>query len=137
MRVKASGFSLLELLLALGLTALVTVLLGQLMQTYVAQSSGPVDRIMQAQEARKILTMISDDLRGVVRAQAFDQAALQQIISALVGGQRQGQNAQATGGQGYYACLHKQRIDGYWRLPRGEPFRDYPPGIYGTSTNLN
>ncbi len=37
---------------------------------------------MMDQEARKILVMISDDIRGVVRNQAFDAAALQQIIGS-------------------------------------------------------
>ncbi len=76
------GFTLLELLLALGLTVLVVALIGYLMQMYVVQTEGSRERIQQAQVARSILTMIADDVRGVVRYQMFDDSTLKQILSS-------------------------------------------------------
>lgn len=92
------GFTLIELMLALGLTALVASLIGYLLQLYISITDSSDLRIKQAQVARSILTTIADDVRSVVRNQPFDGAALEEILSGSSSGAAGGQGGSAGGG---------------------------------------
>lgn len=96
---KRSGFTLLELLLSLFLTAVVAVLIGGLVQLYLVNESRGRERLRQTQTARAILNMIADDIRTTVRYQPYDTSALQQMLSgaatSMLGGAAGGA---ATGG---------------------------------------
>ena len=88
------GYTLLELLLALALTILVSGLIGMLLQIYYRTSELSQAEVQQAQIARNLLRMIADDIRSVVRYQEFDDSTLSSVLSASAGG---GSGA-ATGG---------------------------------------
>ena len=83
------GFSLLELILAMALTVLITGMIGYLIQLYITLSERSTQRIQQSIAARKILNSIGNDVRGVLRNQPFDTSALSQMLSG-----------EATGGGG-------------------------------------
>lgn len=83
---QRSGYTLLELLLALALTVLVSGLIGMLLQIYYKSSELSQSEVRQAQIARNILRMISDDLRSVVRYQEFDDSTLSSVLSSSAGG---------------------------------------------------
>ncbi len=68
------GITLIEVLLALGLTVLVTGLIGGLIQIYQGHLEIARDNVRQARLARAVLTMIADDVRGVLRQQSNDDA---------------------------------------------------------------
>ena len=109
------GLTLIEVLLALSLTVLVTGLIGGLIQIYQGHLEIAKDNVRQARIARAILTMIADDIRGVLRSQSNDDATTLekfltasaasnatngvagQIASALGGGQSGG--SQTSSGQ--------------------------------------
>lgn len=84
------AYTLLELLLALALTVLVSGLIGMLLQIYYKTSELSQAEVRQTQIARNLLRMIADDLRSVVRYQEFDDSTLSTVLSASAGG--------ATGG---------------------------------------
>lgn len=94
------GFTLLEVLLSLFLTAVVAVLIGGLVQLYLINESRGRERLRQTQTARAILNMIAEDIRTTVRYQPYDTSALQQMLSgatsSMLGGAMGG--AGATGG---------------------------------------
>jgi type II secretory pathway pseudopilin PulG len=80
------GYTLLELLLALALTILVSGLIGMLLQIYYRTSELSQAEVQQAQVARNLLRMIADDIRSVVRYQEFDDSTLSSVLSASAGG---------------------------------------------------
>lgn len=94
------GFTLLEVMLSLFLTAVVAVLIGGLVQLYLINESRGRERLRQTQTARAILNMISEDIRTTVRYQPYDTSALQQMLSgatsSMLGGAMGGTGA--TGG---------------------------------------
>ncbi|MCY2976409.1 MAG: hypothetical protein NTW52_17265 [Planctomycetota bacterium] len=80
---KRSGLTLLEVILALGLTVVVMLLLGGLIAIYQGSLDIGRDNIRQARIARAILAMIADDLRGVIRnSQQDDAASLKEFLSS-------------------------------------------------------
>lgn len=83
---QRSGYTLLELLLALALTILVSGLIGMLLQIYYRTSELSQAEVQQAQVARNLLRMIADDIRSVVRYQEFDDSTLSSVLSASAGG---------------------------------------------------
>ncbi len=89
-----AGYTLLELLLALLLTVLVSGLIGMLLQLYYRSSDISQAEVQQAQVARNLLRMIGDDLRSVVRYQEFDDATLTAVLGTGAGGDSGG----ASGG---------------------------------------
>lgn len=79
------GISLIEVILALGLTALVTGLIGGLIQLYQGNMDIAKDNVRQARVARAVLTMIADDIRGVLRPMQFDdQATLEEFLAGSI-----------------------------------------------------
>lgn len=94
---RRSAYTLLELLLALALTVLVSGLIGMLLQIYYKSSELSQSEVRQAQIARNLLRMISDDLRSVVRYQEFDDSTLSSVLSASAGGATGGSGAASSG----------------------------------------
>jgi hypothetical protein len=75
--------TLLEVILALGLTVIVMLLLGGLIAIYQGSLDIGRDNVRQARIARAILAMIADDLRGVIRnSQQDDAASLKEFLSS-------------------------------------------------------
>jgi type II secretory pathway pseudopilin PulG len=95
--IRRSAYTLLELLLALALTVLVSGLIGMLLQIYYKSSELSQSEVRQAQIARNLLRMISDDLRSVVRYQEFDDSTLSSVLSASAGGATGGSDAASSG----------------------------------------
>jgi hypothetical protein len=89
-----SAYTLLELILALSLTMLVSGLIGMLLQLYYRSSDLSQADVRQAQVARNLLRMIADDIRSVVRYQEFDSATLTAVMGA---GGASGATSGATG----------------------------------------
>lgn len=138
---RTSGFTLLELMLSLALTAVVTVLIGSLVQNYLINQTVGRERVRQAQLSRSILNMISEDIRTTVRYQPFDTKGLAELLSGP-GGVANGGGASA-GGAG--AGAGSGGASGAGSSPSGgtgatsemeEGVAALPPGLYGTSTSI-
>ena len=108
-KTRPAGFTLLELLLALALTAVVSILIGGLVQLFLVNGTRGRDSVRQSQMARAILNMISEDVRSTVRYYPYDTSGLQQMLGGAlnnaVGGALGGAlggaaGAGATGGGG-------------------------------------
>ncbi|MFN7447087.1 MAG: prepilin-type N-terminal cleavage/methylation domain-containing protein [Pirellula sp.] len=134
-----SGFTLLELMLSLALTAVVTVLIGSLVQNYLINQAVGRERVRQAQLSRSILNMIAEDIRTTVRYQPFDTKGLTELLSG--GGAAGGAGAGGTqpGGSGGGAA------SAGGAPPSGgagdttdmdSGVAALPPGLYGTSTSI-
>ena len=95
LRPSRGGFTLVEVLLSLALTAVVAGIIGGLVQVYLTNQNIGRDRVKQTQLARALLNMIADDIRTVVRNQSFDTAGLSELLS---GGQQSGGAGAAGGG---------------------------------------
>jgi len=83
-RRDAKGFTLLELLLALGLTAVVSILIGGLVQLFLVNETRGRDTVRQAQMARAILNMIAEDIRTTVRYYPYDTSGLDQMLGSAM-----------------------------------------------------
>lgn len=104
-RPLSRGITLIEVLLALGLTVLVTGLIGGLIQIYQGHLEIARDNVRQARLARAVLTMIADDVRGVLRQQTNDDAAtlekfLTSNAASNAAGAKGGGGGQSAGGGG-------------------------------------
>lgn len=101
-KVRPAGFTLLELLLALALTAVVSILIGGLVQLFLVNGTRGRDSVRQSQMARAILNMISEDVRSTVRYYPYDTSGLQQMLGGAlnnaVGGALGGALGGAAGG---------------------------------------
>jgi prepilin-type N-terminal cleavage/methylation domain-containing protein len=133
------GFTLLEVLLSLFLTAVVAVLIGGLVQLYLINESRGRERLRQTQTARAILNMIAEDIRTTVRYQPYDTSALQQMLSgatsSMLGGAMGGAGASggsptdpAAGGDPNAAAA------GSVPAPTGPT--TIPPGIFGNEQSI-
>lgn len=101
-KARSAGFTLLELLLALALTAVVSILIGGLVQLFLVNGTRGRDSVRQSQMARAILNMISEDVRSTVRYYPYDTSGLQQMLGGAlnnaVGGALGGALGGAAGG---------------------------------------
>ncbi len=84
------AFTLLEVLLALGLTAMVITLVGTAVNSTLRTVDSCRRRTEREQLARAIMQRIADDLRAVVRYEAFDDSGLN---SSIGGGSSGGSSA--------------------------------------------
>lgn len=141
---KRSGLTLLEVVLALGLTVVVMLLLSGLMAIYEGNLDIGRDNVRQSRIARAVLAMIADDLRGVIRnSQQDDAASLKKFLSST----------SATGGMGgQTGASAGPPSDGNESSGGGSPAANSggsattateeetasvpPPGIYGSETSL-
>ncbi len=85
-----SGYTLLELLLALGLSVAVVVAIGMAIQTYLIALTKQQAMIERKQIARSVMSMIRNDLRSGIQYKATDYSGLEARIaeqtSQLAGG---------------------------------------------------
>jgi type II secretory pathway pseudopilin PulG len=94
------GFTLLELLLALGLTAVVSILIGGLVQLFLVNETRGRDTVRQAQMARAILNMIAEDIRTTVRYYPYDTSGLDQMLGSAMNNATGGALGALTGAAG-------------------------------------
>jgi prepilin-type N-terminal cleavage/methylation domain-containing protein len=97
-RKTRSGFTLLELLLALALTAVVSILIGGLVQLFLINETRGKDTVRQAQMARAILNMIAEDVRATVRYYPYDTSGLDQMLGSAMNNATGGALGALTGG---------------------------------------
>lgn len=96
------GFTLLELLLALGLSVLVMSIIVGLVGMYSSNFTTRGEDIRRVALARAILNMIADDLRSTVTKQEYDTKVLEQMLvgqggGAAAGGVQYATSSSATG----------------------------------------
>lgn len=130
-----SGFTLLELMLSLALTAVVTVLIGSLVQNYLINQAVGRERVRQAQLSRSILNMIAEDIRTTVRYQPFDTKGLTELLSGGGGGAGGGAGGAQPGGAGGGAAPAGGAGTGE-SADMDSGVAALPPGLYGTSTSI-
>ncbi|MCY3005291.1 MAG: prepilin-type N-terminal cleavage/methylation domain-containing protein [Planctomycetota bacterium] len=99
-RTNRNGFSLLELLLALALTAVVSILIGGMVQLFLVNETRGRDSVRQAQMARAILNMIAEDVRTTVRYYPYDTSGLDQMLGSAMNNATGGALGALTGGAG-------------------------------------
>jgi len=141
----------LELILSLALTAVVAALMGSLVQLYLISQETGSDSVRQAQMARAILNMISDDVRTTVRYQTFDTSGLTQLLSSDTGSgggggaPAAGGTAPAGGGASAASSASgpQPSAGSAGGATAGASTSDpvaapatLPPGIYGSSTSI-
>ena len=97
-RNNPNGFTLLELLLALALTAVVSILIGGLVQLFLINETRGRDTVRQAQMARAILNMIAEDIRTTVRYYPYDTSGLDQMLGSAMNNATGGALGALTGG---------------------------------------
>ncbi|AMV30553.1 hypothetical protein VN12_00455 [Pirellula sp. SH-Sr6A] len=143
---RISGFTLLELILALMLTAVVAGLVGSLVQLYLINQSSGREQVKQAQLARAILNMIAEDIRATVRYQPFDSSGLSEILSGgQAGGASAGGAASTSAGSGAApSAFGADAMSGSASPSSGmasgdagaAPVSALPPGIYGSEASI-
>lgn len=142
--------TLIEVLLALALSAIVAGVVGTLIQTYLVNENIGKDRVEQAKLARLTLSMIADDIRAVVRPQNFDGSGLEQIL----GGESASSSSSSTSSGMSMSSMGSSSMDGS-SLDGGTGISssadgtsslagsdgitnlsELPPGIYGTQSSI-
>ncbi|MFN9414223.1 MAG: prepilin-type N-terminal cleavage/methylation domain-containing protein [Pirellula sp.] len=134
-----SGFTLLELMLSLALTAVVTVLIGSLVQNYLINQAVGRERVRQAQLSRSILNMIAEDIRTTVRYQPFDTKGLTELLSGggAAGGAGAGGTQPSGAGGGAASAGGAPPSGGAGdTTDMDSGVAALPPGLYGTSTSI-
>lgn len=81
-RLRRTGFTLLELMLALALVVVATALIGSLMSLYARSFTSRAEDVRRNQLARSLLAMIADDIRAVVTQTQFDTEAFELLFSS-------------------------------------------------------
>ena len=77
---RRGAFTLLELMLALALVVLATLLIGSLMQIFASNFATRGEDIRREQLALALLNMIAEDIRGVVLQQEYDASVLETLM---------------------------------------------------------
>ena len=135
---RRRGFTLIELLLSLALIVVATALIGSLISLYARSFATRGEDIRRQQLARRLLSMIADDIRAVVVEQPFDGAVLQQMLGSA--------GSSSSGSQ----LLDEPELEttdvASTAAPATSSFSDtdllstlggsMPPGIYGTEGQL-
>jgi type II secretory pathway pseudopilin PulG len=80
-RTKRSGYTLLELLLALGLTVIVIGAIGSAIQLYIVALTKQQAKIERKQIARSVIAMIANDLRAGIQYKAADYSSLENLVA--------------------------------------------------------
>jgi len=86
--------------LALGLTAVVSILIGGLVQLFLVNETRGRDTVRQAQMARAILNMIAEDIRTTVRYYPYDTSGLDQMLGSAMNNATGGALGALTGAAG-------------------------------------
>ena len=95
------GFSLLEILLVLGLTMIIVTIIFSAIYQYMLVLTQQQDAIERKQIARGVTRMISDDLSGAIQYKAEDYSALENLVAS-----------QSLAGFGAFANVGGGEIDG-------------------------
>ena len=82
MRTHRSGFSLLEVILAVALSAIVMTIVAGGVEFHLRQLTTRKTRIEDAQLARAVLRRIADDLRAVVVDRPIDMSVLEALMNS-------------------------------------------------------
>ena len=139
-KLNRSGFSLLELMLALALIVMATAIIGSLLQMYSRNFATRGEDIRRKQLARALLNMIAEDIRAVVLEQEYDPSVLEQQLGA--GGEGGGGGGAApagdAGGDTGLASDAAPADDAAATddTATEEVITIQPPGIYGDQYNL-
>jgi hypothetical protein len=126
-------------MLSLALTAVVTVLIGSLVQNYLINQAVGRERVRQAQLSRSILNMIAEDIRTTVRYQPFDTKGLTELLSGGgAGGGAGAGGSQPSGAGGGAASAGAAPPSGGAgdTADMDSGVAALPPGLYGTSTSI-
>jgi hypothetical protein len=78
---RRNGFTLFELILAIGLSAALLALIGTAINLYLMRVDASRSRVEEAQLARTVLAMIADDIRATSVYQPQDTSAIAQIMA--------------------------------------------------------
>jgi hypothetical protein len=126
-------------MLSLALTAVVTVLIGSLVQNYLINQAVGRERVRQAQLSRSILNMIAEDIRTTVRYQPFDTKGLTELLSGggAAGGAGAGGTQPSGAGGGAASAGGAPPSGGAGdTTDMDSGVAALPPGLYGTSTSI-
>jgi len=126
-------------MLSLALTAVVTVLIGSLVQNYLINQAVGRERVRQAQLSRSILNMIAEDIRTTVRYQPFDTKGLTELLSGggAAGGAGAGGTQPGGSGGGAASAGGAPPSGGAGDTTDMDTgVAALPPGLYGTSTSI-
>ena len=132
-----NALTLLEVVLALGLTVVVMLLMTGLASLYEGSLDVGRDNVRQARIARAVLGMIADDLRSAIRnRQQDDGATLKAFLSSssATGGGEQ-IPVSAIGGPDATAGAASANI-GDSSEPDASAATVLPPGVYGTESSI-
>ena len=121
------GFTLLELILALGLSVLVMSIIVGLIGMYSSNFTTRGEDIRRVALARAVLNMIADDLRSTVTKQEYDTKVLEQMLMGQGGGSAGGQSSGASGSSGNNGSSNPTQPIGQPRQI-GDPTRPQTPG---------
>ena len=83
-RSSRSGYTLMELLLALGLSVVVILAIGLAIQIYMVSLTKQQSRIERKQVVRAVFAMISNDLRAGVQYKASDYTGLDTLLQTQI-----------------------------------------------------
>lgn len=81
-RWRPTGFTLLELVLALGLTIVILAAITSAMQLYLLQLDRRRGEIEQKQVSRGVIRLVSEDLRSAIQYKAQDFSALENLVAS-------------------------------------------------------
>ncbi len=95
-----SGFTLIELFLALAITIVIATLIGVLINLYVGRLEEARETTKQTQLARAIMSTIGDDIRNVIRYQPYDAKALEEVLKSGMDNLAGGGGGAPSGGGG-------------------------------------
>ena len=111
---RRHAFTLLEVLLALGLTVIVMALVGTALTTTLKLVESGRVRTERDQLARAILSKIADDVRSSVRYEPFDASGMMKIntSSSSSSGSQSGQSSTSTSGTGNSSSSGKSSSSG-------------------------
>lgn len=82
MKTNRAAFTLFELILAIALAAVLLSLIGMAINLYLMRVDTDRTRVEEAQLARSVLAMITDDIRAATVYQAQDTTAVAQLMAA-------------------------------------------------------
>ena len=132
--IQQVGFTLLELMLALGLTIVILMAISMAVDLHLRSFDSRRQQIEESQLARAVLKIIADDIRNTVQEYEQDLSGLEQMIANIAEGAAQSSgtgDADATldSGVADEATTASQDLASSVTLPS-------KPGIYGNQYQL-